>query len=126
MATQSANEALVRRLYEHFSKGEIEHILSHITPGCPWISHADPVASSFPPAAATNAPEFFRRFAEITTTLFLPKEFFSGVDHVTVIGEYKFKHNAQNRHFGGTFVHVWILKEAKVVRLEQWVDYRTL
>jgi len=124
---RSPAEALIHTVYEHFSKGDIPALLALIAPNAPWNTHADP--TNMPAAGLRKGPEgaaeFFKKLStEMTTQHFQPKEFFSAGNHVTVLGEYKYRHNAQGKNYAGTFTHLFVVEHGKIQRWEQWVDYR--
>ncbi|MCW2286140.1 ketosteroid isomerase-like protein [Rhodoblastus acidophilus] len=119
------NVELVKSLYDAFKRGDLETIFAASDPNIKWISNADPAL--IPWGGERNGVEaakgFFKELGDhVEFESFMPQEFFSGSDSVTVLGHT----TARMKPSGGLVEHEWAhifkIENGKVVEFRDFTD----
>lgn len=116
--------AAVRRLYLAFTKGDIETMLSTLSPTVVWGEPANPLN----PAAGTRHGhagflEWLRIGREAEEVLILePRQFLSDASSVAVVGYTKCRARATGAVYETDFVHVVTFKDSKIERFQEFFD----
>jgi uncharacterized protein len=116
---------LVKGLYESFGRGDIDAIISGLTPDVYWQVNGQ--HSDYPLIGVWNGPgevkKFFAGVAELEQfSEFSPKEFCPSGDMVFVLGHYAGKVIKTGRAFASDFVHVFTLRGGKVCKFREFTD----
>lgn len=112
--------ALIQSMYEAFGRGDIATILANVTDDVEWTLHATVNAPYTGTVRGKEAVQkwFGQLAASDEITVFEPREFFGGADHVTVLGFQKARVLPAGGTFDSPWVHVFNIKGGKVSR---WV-----
>lgn len=87
LADTSTAAALVKSMYAAFNRGDIEFILSRISPDCRWVAPGEGIPSAGVYTGPAGVAEFFRKLSESEQILRLePREYLTGGDAVVVLG----------------------------------------
>jgi ketosteroid isomerase-like protein len=115
---EPANTALVQRLYDAFSKGDIATILDHLTPDVEWISEGPSILPfSGARRGVHEAAGFFSGLATTQTGMKLTiHQFVAQGDHVATYGRYSGTVTATGKKFDSPVGHFFHIRHGKVVR----------
>jgi|SRR6185503_13655413 len=121
------NVALVRGLYDSFGRGDVPAVLAALDSTVEWraaegMLYADRSPYIGPDAVAQGV--FQRIVADVDSFKVVPQSFIDAGDIVVVEGRYKGKVRATGVRLDAQFAHVYHLRNAKVVRLQQYTDTR--
>ena len=117
--------ALVQDLYAAFGRGDIAHIIAALASDVHWESGG--CRSDFPIFGPRKGPsEVQTFFAQVAETLdfseFTPREFCPCGDKVFVLGFYAATMRKSGKSAACEWVHVFTLRDGKVVRFREFTD----
>jgi ketosteroid isomerase-like protein len=118
-----ANADIIQGLYDALAAGDVPVVLAGLDGRVEWID-----ADTFPTAGTYIGPEAVLNgvFIPLTTDIegfrVTPSELIEGGDKVVSIGRYSGAWKATGKPFETDFVHVWTLRDGKVVRFRQYAD----
>lgn len=120
-----SNLEIVQTGYAHFAEGEIEQLLELWTEPAEWQSATGLSEDEVPYAGKRQGKaalrEFFAILAEtIEFKSFEPREFRADGDTVFVLGNASATYKSTGKTFGGEWVHVLRLKDAKTVSFQEF------
>jgi hypothetical protein len=119
------NVELVRDIYAAFGRGDGPAVLARMDPGIVWNE-----AENFPysdrnpylgPAAVAEGI-FFRLATEWDNFQAIPAQYLDAGETVVVTGRYRATYKATNSLLDSQFVHIWLLRDGKVVSFQQYTD----
>ncbi len=115
---EQENIALVKKLYEAFSRGDIKTILDHVTDDIKW---SNPGPSTIPYSGDRTGPtqvrEFFERLVGTQENVNLTiDQFIAQGDQVATLGRYTGKIKGTGRAFDSLVGHFFTIREGKVAR----------
>ncbi|MBV8812015.1 MAG: nuclear transport factor 2 family protein [Acidobacteriaceae bacterium] len=115
---EQENIALVRKLYEAFSRGDIKTILDHVTDDIEW---SNPGPSTIPYSGERMGPaqvrEFFDRLVGTQENVNLAiDEFIAQGDKVATLGRYTGNVKGTGRAFDSLVGHFFTIRDGKVAR----------
>jgi uncharacterized protein len=119
------NLDLIRAIYDAFAAGDIPGVLARMSPDIVWNE-----AENFPYAdgnpyrghdAVLNGV-FARLGGEWDGFAAVPEEYLDAGDTVIVLGRYRGTWPATGRAMNAQMVHVWRVKDGKVVAFQQYTD----
>lgn len=115
---------MIRGLYDAFGKGDVPGVLGSLDKNVKWHeAEGYPYADESPYSAETVAPRLFQRLVQdIPDFRVVPKNFIEGGDNVVVEGRYHGTVGATGAKIDAQFLHVWELRNGKVVRFQQYTD----
>lgn len=118
------NIALVQQAYALFGKGDVAGLLKMMSSDVVWEV---PEVENVPFTGTFRGPEAVGRFfaalgGAVETLKFEPREFFAKGDKVVVLGDRQYKTREHGREYGGKWVQVITVKDAKVARFEDYAD----
>jgi uncharacterized protein len=116
---------IVRGIYDAFGKGDVPGVLGSLDERVRWqeaegTKYADRNPYTSPQAVAEGV--FQRIVADLPDFAVVPGSFIEGGDTVVVEGRYKGTSGATGARLDAQFVHVWQLRDGKVVRFQQYTD----
>jgi ketosteroid isomerase-like protein len=121
----NSDVSLIQSLYAAFGRGEIAKIIAALAPDVTWEvvgrSSDHPLAGKRQGAAAVQ--EFFDTLAKIQeATDFSPREFHAADGRVFVLGHYGWKFRNTGRTVETDWIHVFTVKDGKVVQFREFTD----
>jgi ketosteroid isomerase-like protein len=123
------NIEFMKGLYEAFAIGEVPNVLGSMSEDIEWW-HAE--GDPWYPGRAFVGPHqvvdgvFVRIGAEMEGFEVVPERFLSDGDQVVMIGRYRGKGIASGKFFDAQALHIWTVRDGKVVRFQQIADTRQL
>jgi hypothetical protein len=119
------NTDVVKRLYDAFAQGDVPAVLSSFDPKIEWrepegLRYADNNPYVGPQAIVEGV--FQRVMADIGDFRVVPGRFIDGGDAVVVEGRFKGTVNATGSAIDAQFVHVWELRDGKIIHLRIYTD----
>jgi ketosteroid isomerase-like protein len=120
-----SNVALVRGIYEAFSRGDIPAVVGAMSAEMEWNE-----AENFPYADGNpyRGPDailggvFARLGGEWDGFAAVPEEFLDAGDTVVVLGRYRGTFKATGRALDAEMGHIWRVKDGKAVHFRQLTD----
>jgi ketosteroid isomerase-like protein len=124
-ANAQANIGIVQKLYEAYSRGDIDTVIAGLAPDVEWHSGGD--ASVFPafgPRKGTaQIREFFRTVADnLVFDTFLPNTFHADEDKVFVTGQWLITMKNGGGKAKSDWVHTHTLRNGKVTKFREILD----
>lgn len=119
------NKDIVNAVYEAFGRGDVPAVLGALDPEIQWkeadnFLYADGNPYVGPQAVAEGV--FQRLVADIEGFTVVHQNLIEGDDTVAVEGRYRGTMKATGSPVDAQFVHVWSLRDGKVVRFQQYTD----
>lgn len=126
--TATDNVALMKELYGAFGRGDIPTVLAAMDERIEWYeAEGNPWFLGRPFVGPQEIVEgvFQRIGAEFDGFEVQPSRFVADGDTVVMEGRYRARsHHATGKPLDAEVVHVWDLRNGKVVRFHQYVDTR--
>jgi ketosteroid isomerase-like protein len=128
--TATDNVTAMKHLYEAFGRGDVPTVLGamdeaiewHEAEGNPWHTGAPFVGPQ-----EVLAQVFGRIAQDFEGFRVEPQRFLGAGDSVVVEGRYRAdRHSATGKPLDAEVVHVWDLRDGRVVRFHQYTDTRQL
>ena len=119
------NSALIRSLYDAFAHGDVPAILGSFSPDLVWNEAENFIYADRNPYVGPSAvlEGVFARLANewegFTVT---PEQIISGGDTVIARGRYRGVYKRTGGRVDAQFVHVWNVRDGKVVQFQQYTD----
>ena len=120
----------IREVYDAFGRGDMPAVLAGLDEGIEWYEAEN---GPWYPGRAFVGPQevvdgvFQRIGAEYEEFEIRPTRFLGDGDTVVMEGRYRAKsHKATGQPLDAEVVHVWDLRNDKIVRFHQYVDTRQL
>lgn len=108
----------VQAVYAAFGRGDLAGVLDRLADDVTWQFTGDramPYTGTFRGRARVG--EWFAAIPQVDAIqAFEPREFFSGPDHVTVLGWERTASTTTGKVFETEWVHVWSVRDGRVVR----------
>lgn len=123
------NASLVQSLYEAFARGDIPVTLEAMNPN---IEMDEPQAPGYPFGGVHRGlqglvnEEFGAVSPSYQEFAVVPLELIDVGDRVITIGECRGKGKASGTPFIARFIHIWTIRDGKVVRIEAYPDTGTM
>lgn len=119
------NVAIVRSLYHAFAEGDVAAVLGKMSPDIVWMEaenfpYADRNPYRGPEAVAQGV--FARCVGEWNGFAVAMDDLIDGGDRVVALGRYRGECKMTGRRMHPQAVHVWTLRDGKVVAFQQYVD----
>lgn len=121
---EQSNIQLIQQAYGHFQTGNIEGVLSTFANDIEWQA---PAVQNVPHGGSCKGVEqvagFFAALdASEEVQKFEPKEYIAQGEKVVVLGEYGAKVKATEREYQMDFVHVFTVRNGKIVGFNEYCD----
>jgi uncharacterized protein len=116
---------VIRSVYEAFGRGDVAGVLGAFDPGIRWMEaehfrYSDRNPYAGPEAVAEGV--FQRILGEMDGFQVVPGRFTDGGNTVAVEGRYRGTVKATGAPVDAQFVHVWELRDGKIVSFQQYTD----
>jgi ketosteroid isomerase-like protein len=123
-ATQTkelTGQELLQTMYGYFQRGEINHLLEHLSPNCEWQDFTPVIATRGLRRGPQAIGEWFAALNhEAHFENFQPRTYLNQGNSWVVLGSYKATIRQTGRTLDATFVHVFTLQGDKV---KSWRGY---
>lgn len=121
----AGNVDIIKSVYEAFAKGDVAGVLGRMSPDIHWLE-----AENFPYADrnpyrgpdAVVAGVFARCMGEWNGFAVHMNDLIDGGDRIVALGRYSGENKATGRGMNPQAVHVWTLKDGKIVAFQQYID----
>lgn len=123
------NVEFMKGLYAAFAAGDVPKVLGSMSEDIEWW---EAEGNPWYPGRAFIGPQqvvdgvFARIGAEMEGFEIIPEHFLSDGDQVVMIGRYRGKGIATGNLLDAQALHIWTVRDGKVVRFQQFVDTRQL
>ena len=123
------NVEFMRGLYAAFAAGDVPTVLGSMSEDVEWW---EAEGNPWYPGRAFVGPQqvvdgvFARIGAEIEGFEVVPERFLSDGDQVVMVGRYRGKGIATGNLLDAQALHIWTVRDGKVVGFQQFVDTRQL
>jgi ketosteroid isomerase-like protein len=119
------NLAIVRDIYEAFGKGDVAGVLGRMSPDIVWheaenFPYADGNPYHGPEAVAGGV--FARCVGEWRGFAVAMDDLIDGGNRIVALGRYSGSNKATGRTMNPQAVHVWTLRDGKVIAFQQYID----
>jgi ketosteroid isomerase-like protein len=115
------NVTIVRNGYDAFRRGDIEVIFDTLDPGVEFYQSEEvPWGGRY--QGHKEVGVFFQRLTSTIESKVDPDQFVDSGDRVVAVGYTRGRVRATGKQFEVPAVHVWTLKDGKVVRFEAYID----
>lgn len=121
----SENVAIIRSIYRGFAEGDVAAVLGAMSPEIVWMEaenfpYADHNPYRGPEAVAQGV--FARCIGEWNGFAVRMDDLIDGGDRVVALGRYGGENKATGRRMNPQAVHVWTLRDGKVIAFQQYLD----
>ena len=125
MADTQANIALIRELYGHYLRGDLDAVAAGVTPDLEW--HSGGSSEPFPAFGPRKGPQQMREFFHIVSTAldfdeFAPRDFYADHDKVFVLGRIAVTMKQGGAKAASDFVHIFTVANGKVTKFREFLD----
>lgn len=119
------NVAVVRGLYDAFTRGDVPVVLAGMDPGIVWneaehFPYADGNPYVGPQAVLEGV--FMRIAGDFETFRLVVETLLDAGDTVVALGRYQGRHKATGKDLDAQMAHIWWLRDEKIVRFQQYAD----
>jgi uncharacterized protein len=114
---EQQNVALIQKLYDAFSKGDIQSIIDALTPDVEWIAEGPSSVAYFGKMKGPDEvrSKFFGGLAQTQEDQKLtPETWVAQDDHVAMFGRYSAKVKATGKRFDSPLGHLFRFRNGKV------------
>ena len=114
------NMALVRRLYDAQTKGDLHAMRELLTPN--FDNHGMAPGQDEP-----GCEGYIRSIAVVHGAFsdiryIIEEQMAAEGDKVVALGNYQWRVKANGREFGGDFAHVWTIRDGKATEFQEYMD----
>lgn len=120
-----ANQQLIQSLYAAFGRGDAATVLAAFDPEIVWneaenFTYGDRNPYIGPQQVAEGV--FGRIMTEWDGFSVIPQQYVAGGEHVVTMGRYRGTYKETGVAVDAQFVHVWTLRNGRVVAFQQYTD----
>jgi ketosteroid isomerase-like protein len=121
---EQQNIKLVQQAYDDYARGDLDHLLSCMTPHIEWeIPTVPSLAFTGKRRGHEEVAEYFRLANEKQALRqFTPKEFIAEGDKVVVLGFGAWTAKDTGRDFESDWVHVFTVKDGQIAAFREFMD----
>lgn len=125
ISSNQANEAIIMKAYNHFSKGEIPEVLKMMSPAIIWNEATSSIYSDNNPYKGPDAilNGVFKRLGDDNEYFKLENIKLIGLDKNKVLAtmNYNFKSKKTGEIHNPTVVHEWTIENGKMTGFQQYI-----
>lgn len=119
------NVVIIKSMYEAFARGDVAGVLGRMSPEILWheaenFPYSDRSPYRGPEAVAAGV--FARCVGEWNGFAVRMNDLIDGGDRVVALGRYSGEHKGSGRRMNPQAVHVWTLRDGRVVAFQQYID----
>lgn len=121
----SNDRELIQSLYDAFARGDAGVVLAAFDPGIVWLEAENgPYADGNPYFGPHRVAQgvFARIAGEWDDFFFYPDTLLQDGDTVIAAGRYRGTYRGTGRALNAQFVHVWTVRNGRIVRFQQYAD----
>jgi len=124
---EQRNTEIVKQAYNNFKNGDIQAVLSLISEDVDWrLPAVENMPQSGQRRGINQVTEFFSLLADTQESKeFEPREFIAQGDRVVALGHYVWQAKSTGREFESNFVHVFTVRDGKVIGFDEYFDTAT-
>ena len=123
MTAIEKNRSVVEALYAGFATGDLPAVLATMSPEIEWTeAEGYPYAGTFTGPDAVVQAVFARLATEWEGYQAVPDSYVSEGDTVVALGHYSGRYKETGKSFRAPFVHVWTVRDGKLVKFVQYTD----
>lgn len=120
-----SNAQRIQSLYDAFARGEVPTVLGAFDPNIVWMqadnsNYADRNPYRGPQAIAEGV--FMRIGQDWNNFRVNVEQVIDGGENVVALGHYTATNKSTGQPLNAQFVHVWWLRDGKIVRFQQYTD----
>ena len=119
------NIAVIRGMYESFSKGDVTSVLGQMHQHIEWRNAENFIYADRSPYRGQQAVlegVFMRLASEWADFKVMPEEWLDAGNHIVVLGTYSGRHKESGKEVRAQFAHIWGVTHGRVVRFQQYTD----
>lgn len=122
--SEQENTATVQQAYNNFKAGDIQALLTQMSDDATWqLPEIEGVALAGKRTGRDGVRDFFATVARDQDVIeFSPREFVAQGDKVVSLGHYKWRVKETGREFESDFVHVFTIRDGKIVAFREHFD----
>ncbi len=122
--SEQENIAVVQQAYNNFKIGNMKALLGLLSPDVTWeLPEMENVPFAGKRKGREEVGEFFATVEASQESLqFEPTEFVAQGDKVVSLGNYEWRVKANGRTFGGSFAHVFTIRNGSVTGFQEFTD----
>jgi ketosteroid isomerase-like protein len=122
MANEHEPEAVVRRLYEDFARGDVDAVLAALDPEVEWATPALPWSRGLY-RGVEGVGEYLASFAaHLDAPRVQPEELVACGERVIGLGRERGRARATGREFAARFAHDFTVRDGRIARMRGLVD----
>jgi len=119
------NVAIISSVYEAFAEGNVSGVLGRMSSEIRWHEAENFPYSDGNPYCGPNAVAagvFARCIGEWNGFGVRMDDLIDGGDRVVALGRYSGEHKGTGRRMNAQAVHVWTLRDGKIIGFQQYID----
>ena len=122
--SEQESTAIAQQAYDNFKTGNIEALLDQLSDDITWqLPEMDGVPLGGIRTGREGVADFFVTLARDQDVIeFEPREFVAQGDKVVSLGHYKWRVKETGREFESDFVHVFTIRDGKIVGFREHFD----
>ncbi len=122
--SEQESTAIAQQAYDNFKTGNIEALLDQLSDDITWqLPEMDGVPLGGIRTGREGVADFFVTLARDQEVIeFEPREFVAQGDKVVSLGHYKWRVKETGREFESDFVHVFTIRDGKIVGFREHFD----
>jgi uncharacterized protein len=122
--SERENTAVVQQAYNNFKTGNIQALLDQLSDNVTWqLPEIEGVPLAGKRTGRDGVRDFFATLARDQEVLeFEPREAVAQGDKVVSLGDYKWRVKETGREFETDFVHVFTIRDGKIVAFREHFD----
>src|SRR4051812_36357268 len=121
---EQENTKVVQEAYGAFKTGDIPSVLSLMSNDVNWrLPDVENMPQAGQRRGLEQVTEFFSILGDTQEALqFDPNEFIAQGEKVVALGHYRWKINSSGREYESDFVHVFTVRDGKIVGFDEYFD----
>ncbi len=118
---QTPEKAVVQKMFDAFSKQDLEGAVATVTPDSVWIHHGTTKLPAIRFEGKDNVRQFFHvNFTTMKTEYFRVKKLLQDGNTVIAFGEEKFTTTGKEGHMAQQWVQVYTIKDGLIATMDEY------